>query len=88
MLYLKDFIFADMGAVAAAAMETQLQELREAAYKAKLAQMNSDIKVVVALHKAGRAKMACFPLSVFPWLCYCFYFSFIFVLYFLKHFFA
>ena len=45
-----------MDTKAAATMAKQLEELKEAAYRAKLAQRKSDIKAVVADHKAVGAK--------------------------------
>ena len=45
-----------MGAADAAAMAKQLEELKEAAYEAKLAQRKSDIKAVMAGHQTAGAK--------------------------------
>ena len=62
--------FTDMDAAAAAAMERQLKELREAANKARIAQRKSDIKAAVLVHKSAGAKRmvgACvFSRSFFP----------------------
>ena len=45
-----------MDAKDAAAIAKQIEELKEAAYAAKLAQRKSDIKAAVAGHKAAGAK--------------------------------
>ena len=49
-------MISDMDAKDAATMAKQLEELKEAAYAAKLAQRESDIKAFVAGHKATGAK--------------------------------
>ena len=45
-----------MNANAAAAMERQLRELKEAAVKAKVAQRKSDIRAAVSGHKSAGAR--------------------------------
>ena len=74
-----------MDAKAAAAIARQLEELKEVNYKAKIAQRKSDIKGVVADHKAAGAKrivvldiFLAFPFVFFRSRVGCFCFSYIF----------